>query len=135
MESSFYVYCTSSSSRGTHPENTFYDFKARLGRRVHLEGDWSCGLVEFKFANALRLPCYVCCNAVTESSVGEKYIPVLRQLYSQKEVFVNIHYLPLKVKDFDTLHVFVRRVDNEAYDVKPDKVKLSYCTLHFKRND
>jgi hypothetical protein len=135
MESSFYIYCTSADTADTHPENSFFDFKARLGRRLRLEGDWSCGLVEFKFAVTLPQLCYVCCNAVTESSVGEYYIPVLRQLYTQKEVFINIHYLPVKVKDFDTLHIFIRRARNEAYDGKQVKGKLSYCTLHFKRND
>jgi hypothetical protein len=135
MERSFYVYCTSADSSEAYPENSFFDYKARLGRRLHLEGDWSCGLVEFKFATTPPRTCYVCCNVVTESSVGEYYIPVLRQLYTPKEVFINIHYLPVKVKDFDTLHIFIRRAGNVAFSGKQDKLKLSYCTLHFVRND
>jgi hypothetical protein len=135
MERSFYVYCTSADSKERFPENAFFDYKVQLGRRMHLEGDWSCGLIEFRFATTVSEPCYVCCDAVTESSVGEYFIPVLRQLYAQKVVFSNIHYLPVKVKDFDTLHIFIRKSANEAHAGRPNKQKQSYCTLHFIRND
>ena len=49
MVRSFYVTLPSNGSMGVYPENTVTEFRNRLPRPLHLDGEWEVGLTNFSY--------------------------------------------------------------------------------------
>ena len=49
MAKSFYVTLPSNGSMNVHPDNTVTEFRNRLPRPLHLDGDWEVGLANFSY--------------------------------------------------------------------------------------
>ncbi len=131
MGRSFHIYACSGDSLQLFPNNTSSDFTIQLSEAVHLEGDWSCGLVEFQLFGQPRDPLYVCCDLVEENFTGEFKLPVLRRVRLKTTQFAQVTYLPIKIRDFNTVRIYLKTSNN----LNPSpKVEHTYCTLHFRRH-
>lgn len=49
MDDSFYVTLPSNGSLDVYPDNTVTEFRNKLARPIHLEGEWEVGLMEFTY--------------------------------------------------------------------------------------
>jgi len=135
MQHSRYIYTSSRYCKDLFPQNFAGEINLQLGQPIHLEGKWSCGLVEFVLNNAPQEPVYVCCDLVHESTTGDFAIPILRQVSHKTSEFERVLYVPLKERDFQTVRVYVRTRENRPLPQAPNiNQGNSSATLHFKRH-
>lgn len=126
MDREFWVYV---SNKGISP-STPIDFTTQLSTSVHLDGEWSCGVVEYSHHRILSQPVYLCCDLVGESHAGKYRLPVLRRIHHKLTQFDPVSYIPVKIKDFNAVRIYARTWDNKTPGA-PFKGN-SYCTLHFR---
>ena len=130
MDREFILYLHSSHSADIYPDNHPQNFSIHLKRPIHLEGDWECALVQFSFGSLSEAGYYVCCDVLAESHTGDFMLPVLRRVRDRAWQFKNLLYVPVKSRDFSTIHMYLRTWQNS----EPVFVRgQSYCTLHFRR--
>lgn len=129
------MYTCTEDSKELFPQNFSGEHNVQLTEPIHLEGKWSCGLVEFQLAGSPSEPVYVCCDLVRESTTGPFNIPILRMVHRKTTEFDQVTYVPLKQQDFHTIQVFIRTLENlplpQNHGVNQGK---SFCTLHFKQD-
>lgn len=135
MRRSFHIYTCSEDSKKLFPQNFSGEHNVQLTEPIHLEGKWSCGLVDFQLSGAPSEPVYVCCDLVKESSTGQYNIPVLRQVEHKVTEFRQVTYVPLKQHHFNTIRVYIKTLLNEPLPQNHGINRgTSFCTLHFKRD-
>lgn len=135
MKQSFYVYTSSLDCKDLFPQNFSGEHNIQLAEYIHLEGKWSCALVEFQLSATPYEPVFVCCNLLKESTAGDFNIPVLRQIFQKTTQLAQIIYVPLKVNNFQSIQVFLRTLNNKPLPQAPGINKGdSYCTLHFRKD-
>jgi len=132
MAREFYLYVCSRNSTAIFPKNTNVDFTTQLSDNIHLDGEWSCGLVECQLFGVPADPVFVCCDLVHESSVGEFKLPVLRRIRLKTTQFSEVAYMPLKTTDFNTIRIYVMKWNKRLPEKRSGH---TYCTLHFQRRD
>lgn len=130
MTKSFYVYLSSIDSKHIFPHNTSTDFTIQLPERITLEGNnWQCGLIELTVPpDVTEGPAYFCCDICTESIVGGKQLPVLRQVHAVITQPNCVTYALVRTTEFITIRLQIR--DNKGTVVLPDPGVTS-CVLHF----
>ncbi len=131
MARSLHVFACSRDSVEVFPKNNAVDFTVRLSKPIHLEGEWSCALVEVQLWGTPAEPVYVCCDAIAESPVGESNLPVLRRIRLKTTQISRVEYFPVKVRDFNTIRIYFKKTSNQV--VQPQSGH-TYCTLHFRRD-
>lgn len=136
MRDSFYAYLSSRDCKLLFPQNFNGEQKVQLAEPIHLEGHWTCALVEFVLSAAPQEPVYICCHLVTDSTCGQFSLPLLRQVDRKSTEFAELIYVPLAVTSFQTIHVFVRTLENRPLP-RASGINSgdSSCALHFKRRD
>ena len=136
MKHSFHIYTSTPDCKQLFPHNYNGEHNIQLAEEIHLEGKWSCGLVEFQLSATPSEPVYVCCDIVKETTTGEFNIPILRQIVQKTTQFAQVAYIPLKKRNFQTVQVFVRTLANRPLP-KTTGINQgdSYCTLHFRKDD
>ena len=136
MRRSFHIYTSSRNSTTLFPQNFNGEQNVQLSEPIHLEGKWSCGLVEFQLSAKPSEPVYVCCNLVRESTTGQFNIPILRQIDHKTTEFQQVTYVPLKQQDFQVIQIFIRTLENRPLPrARGINEGHSFCTLHFRRDD
>ena len=119
--SSFYIFLKSTDSKELYLGNTPGNFRVRLPESIKLNGQWVCGLEEIKLdiwnvEDGEDIPVYVTTRLVNDSIVGDKKIPVLRQLFrptllmskSVTYMFDKVQYFPLKTHDVNEIDIIIR---------------------------
>ena len=130
MDHSFFIYGYSRHSKDLYPTNKGQDFYIHLSEPVHLEGEWECGLVQFQYNASSESPYYVCCDIVAESYAGDFKLPILRRVRLKNTQFSHVIYVPLKTRDFSSIHFYLKSWNNKT----PFSVRGgTHCTLHFRR--
>lgn len=132
MKRSFYIYLNSRNSKDLFPHNFNGEQCIQLAEPIHLEGNWSCGLIEFALSGTPQEPVYVCCDLIRESTTGQFTLPVLRQVNAKTTEVKQVLYVPVKKLDFQTIRVFVKTLHNRDLPRGPGD---SSCTLHFRYDD
>lgn len=136
MRQPFHIYTSTIDCKELFPQNFNGEHNVQLAEPIHLEGKWSCGLVEFQLSNTPNEPVYVCCNLVRESTSGPFNIPILREISQKTTEFKQVLYIPLKQHQFHTIQIFIRTLRNEPLPLaRGVNEGSSFCTLHFRRDD
>ena len=130
MDREFYVYGNSHDCFEIHPKNEAANFRIHLSKPIHLEGQWEVGLMQFQFDASTDKPYHVCCDLVCESYVGDHKLPILRRVRLKHIQFTNVLYVPLKIRDFQDICIYLVTWKNkEAHNIRG----RTFCTLHFRR--
>ena len=144
---SLYIYLQSDHCRLDYPENTAASFTVKLPRRLHLHGQWSCGLSDIimppvRLLNraewAPALPLNICTTLCEDSIITSMQAPVLRRIVindrEQREgtrmIFNPAYYIPIVQNDFETITLYINA--DFQHKVTFDDGILN-CTLHFKK--
>ena len=136
MQHSFYIYTSSKYCKDLFPQNFNGEHNVKLSQPVHLEGKWSCGLVDYIHSAKPQHPIYVCCNLLSDLNTGEHTIPILRQVDLKTSSFENVLYVPVKQQDFDVVQVYVRTLENRPLPRSRGINRGdSSALLHFRRQD
>lgn len=136
MIRTFHIYTSTEDCKDLFPQNFNGEHNVQIAEPLHLEGNWSCALVEFQLSGTPQEPVYVCCNLLRESPTGEFTLPILRQIDKKTNQFHQLSYIPLKTRYLHNIQVYIRTLRNQplpqAHGINKGS---SFCTLHFKRND
>lgn len=133
MHGEFYIYTRSGNGRDVFPDNSYADYRVELPHSKPLDGKWVCGLVECVLPRTPRVPVYVCCDSIVESSAGDYVLPVLRQVHTKTSQFAHVLYVPIKETSLHTLRLYLRTASNQ--DVSPSRSAVTSILLHVKRYD
>ena len=126
---------SSDDSTAKHKDNTPYDFRADLPRPICLEGDWAISLTEVTLQNnpSEAQGLLICTNLCTDTIIGERELPLLRRVYTDSTntySFSHIHEIPVRLKQFQMVHVYIRTDTNAPASLVTGRVTL---TLELKR--
>ena len=137
-----YLTLRSTDCKTYFPENKSNDFKVHLNNPLHLkEGQWLVGLSEITILNwsskktADIFDVYIYSSLCENSPVSDSELPLLRHIVLQgnkKErrfVFPTCHYIPVKVRDIQDIHLYIKDRKGEPASFITGPVIV---TLHLK---
>ncbi len=120
---SMYIYL-SSKVTASYPENTASDFTVQLPQA--LCDIKESGTIEVRLHASPKNPLFVCADFCAESIVNSKTLPVLRRV-SQKTFLPScITYIPLRVRDFHTVRIYICKESGEPINLQGE----TKVTLH-----
>jgi hypothetical protein len=132
-----YLSVTNSDSKDFYADNKASHFRVKLGKTVHLEGNWSVAIAEIHVSDntanfgLLSINCDVC-NGIWINGLQSH---LLRRFNCRKNVhesFPILFYLPVEKVFIDTLEFFITTGEGEEASLSAD-VKVEF-TLHFRQN-
>ena len=137
-----YFILRSTDSTEYYPGNQSWSFRVHLDEPLHLERKWRVSLVDITFENWTTNKRSDCRDIYVYSSlcesvhgVGETKSPLLRRLClrgAKRErsfEFIHRHYLPVRVQDTDTVHLYIKDASGEHSSFISGTV---IATLHLK---
>jgi hypothetical protein len=132
-----YVLFSNEDSKAYYAYNTPNHFRVKLGKTVHLEGNWSVGLTEIHVSDntanfGLLSVTSDICNGIWMDGLQTH---LLRRFNCRKNVhesFPRVYYLPVEKNFIDSVEFFITDRDGEEASFATD-VKVEF-TLHFRED-
>lgn len=115
-----------------HPNNQPHSFRVHLPRPLNLQGVWTVSLLEFSHAPGKSKQqgfpeVFVCSNICEDTIVGDMELPLLRRIYLNKEniIYQSPSEVPIKVGQFQDVHVYIRDAKNSPASVLSGEVTVT----------
>lgn len=124
----FYMVISDKDSLNYYPNNIAHDFRVHTPN-TSLHGRWYVGLCELSLDVERECEMRIYSNICTDTLVGGEKRPLLKRLFLQRErndvAFSRIMYIPVDIKDFHSIRVYME----SSVPPKPDVILV----LHFKK--
>lgn len=127
------IYLSSDDSPLHFPSNTAWDFTTQLPERMHLEGEWQCGLLEVHLPEVdSDQALYLCSDMCSDSIVGEKKLPVLGRVTGGLTQPSHVTYAKTRTRLLSSIRLYI--VDGRGAPVSFG-AGTSYCSLQLCKDE